>query len=249
MMSKLVRAYKEARNELHQTATPKRPSSTEDEAPSRVALVPQRSNGRDRVALILNAAADVIHERGYEAATMKEIAERSATKIGSLYRFFPTKGLVADALIQLYAESSDTLWLAIIAKARAATTEQLADLLLGAYLPARKKHKGLLPLLEGRSDGSKLREAFRVRNLDRIAEALTAHAPHLRRPAARNIAVVMLYNMRAMMALTFDPAAPNAPGAKNELKTSVRAYLSQRLKPETEADHVASIAVDQAASA
>jgi AcrR family transcriptional regulator len=197
----------------------------------RVALVPQRSNGRERVALILQAAADVIHERGYEAATMKEIAGRSDTKIGSLYRFFPTKEVVADALLELYAESLETFWQAILAKARSVTTEQLADLLLGAYVPALKKHKALLPLLASRSDGSTRREAFRARNLDRIAEALKTHAPHLRRPAVQSIAVIMLYNMRTMMALTFDPAAPNAPGAINELRASVRAYLVDRLKP------------------
>jgi AcrR family transcriptional regulator len=198
----------------------------------KVALAPQRSNGRERVGLILEAAADVIHERGYDATTMKEIAERSGTKIGSLYRFFPNKELVADALIQLYAESLDAEWQAIVAKARSATAEQLADLLLSAYVRARKKHKALLPLMEGRNDGSRLRKEFRVRNLDRIAEALRAHARHLKRPVARSIAVVMLYNMRAMMALSFDPAAPNAPGAINELKTSARGYLVQRLKPE-----------------
>ncbi|UVK38772.1 TetR/AcrR family transcriptional regulator [Mesorhizobium sp. AR10] len=198
----------------------------------RVALVPQRSNGRERVALILKAAADVIHERGYEATTMKEIAERSDTKIGSLYRFFPTKEVVADALLELYAGSLEAFWQAIIAKARSTTTEHLADLLLGFYVSTRKKHKALLPLLESRSDASTGREAFRARNLDRIAEALKAHAPHLRRPAVRTIAVIMLYNMRTMMALTFDPAAPNAPGAINELRSSVRAYLVNRLKPE-----------------
>jgi AcrR family transcriptional regulator len=198
----------------------------------RVALVPQRSNGRERVALILQAAADVIYERGYEAATMKEIAERSDTKIGSLYRFFPTKDVVADALLELYSESLEAFWQAIIARARSVSTEQLADLLLGAYIPARKKHKALLPLLESRSGGSVSREAFRTRNLDRVAEALKTHAPHLRRPAVRSIAVIMLYNMRTMMALSFDPAAPNAPGAINELKASVSTYLVNRLKPE-----------------
>jgi AcrR family transcriptional regulator len=79
-------------------------------------LLPQRSNGRERVGLILQAAVEVINERGYEAATMKEIADRSSTKIGSLYRFFPTKELVAEALIQLYADSSEAQWQAIIAK-------------------------------------------------------------------------------------------------------------------------------------
>jgi hypothetical protein len=45
----------------------------------------------------------------------------------------------------------------------------------------------------------------------------------------------MVYNMRAMLALTCDPSAPNAPGAVRELKVSARAYLRQRLKSESDA--------------
>jgi AcrR family transcriptional regulator len=194
-----------------------------------VAVAPQRSNGRERVALILQTAADVIHERGYEATTMREIAHRSGTKIGSLYRFFPTKDLVADALIQDYAESSEIQWQAIVEAAPNAAAGRLADLFLDAYVQARRKHKALLALLESSSDGSRRREEFRARNLERIAQALKAHAPHLKAPALKKIAVVMLYHMRAMMALTVDPEAVNAPGAAEELRTCVRAYLTGRL--------------------
>lgn len=44
----------------------------------------------------MEAAAAVIAEKGYEGATMAEIAARSGTKIGSLYRFFPNKESLAD---------------------------------------------------------------------------------------------------------------------------------------------------------
>jgi len=199
----------------------------------KVAVTPQRSNGRARVALILEAAADVIRERGYESTTMSEIALRSGTKIGSLYRFFPTKELVGDALIEDYAQSSEVQWQAIIAAASSATPERLADLLLDAYIDAHRKHsaRALLALLEGRADGSRRREEFRHRNLERIGEALKANAPHLRAPTLRKMAVVMLYHMRAMMAMTFDPNAPNAPGAPEELRVSVRSWLAARLLP------------------
>jgi len=202
-------------------------------AAPKVAVTPQRSNGRARVALILEAAADVIRERGYESTTMSEIALRSGTKIGSLYRFFPTKELVGDALIEDYAQSSEVQWQAIIAAAPGAAPERLADLLLDAYIDARKKHsaRALLALLEGRADGSRRREEFRHRNLERIGEALKANAPHLRAPTLRKMAVVMLYHMRAMMAMTFDPNAPNAPGAPEELRVSVRSWLAARLLP------------------
>jgi len=56
---------------------------------ARAVKAPQRANGKLRVAAILEAAAGVIAVKGYEGATMAEIAARSGTKIGSLYGFFP----------------------------------------------------------------------------------------------------------------------------------------------------------------
>jgi AcrR family transcriptional regulator len=49
---------------------------------NRVPLEPQRDVGRQRVAGLLQAAAAVIQERGFEAATMAEIAARADANIG-----------------------------------------------------------------------------------------------------------------------------------------------------------------------
>jgi hypothetical protein len=65
---------------------------------------------------------------------------------------------------------------------------------------------------------------------EKDGEALKANAPHLRAPTLREMAVVMLYHMRAMMTMTFDPDAPNTPGAPEELRISVRSYLAARLR-------------------
>jgi AcrR family transcriptional regulator len=49
----------------------------------RVALDPSRRPGKLRVASLIAAAAEVIAERGYEAATMAEIAARAGAPNGS----------------------------------------------------------------------------------------------------------------------------------------------------------------------
>jgi hypothetical protein len=53
---------------------------------NRASLEPQRDVGRRRVAELLQAAAAVLQERGFEAATMAEIAARADAKIGQLPR-------------------------------------------------------------------------------------------------------------------------------------------------------------------
>src|ERR1700748_4004585 len=66
------------------------------------ARVPKRARGKQRVAELMQAAADVFAEKGYEAATMTEIAARAGAPIGSLYQFFPSKEALADILVENY---------------------------------------------------------------------------------------------------------------------------------------------------
>src|ERR1700722_14668953 len=102
-------------------ATPARP---------RAAVQPQRRHGRERVATLLEVGATVIAEKGYEAATMAEIAERSGSPIGSLYRFFPNKELLAEALIHKYAAQIDAEFEKIGTKAATASTDEIADAII-----------------------------------------------------------------------------------------------------------------------
>ncbi len=48
---------------------------------------------------ILEAALTVFAERGYHRATMNEIARRAEFAVGTLYRFFPSKKALYEALV------------------------------------------------------------------------------------------------------------------------------------------------------
>ncbi|WP_394844676.1 TetR/AcrR family transcriptional regulator [Pendulispora brunnea] len=64
----------------------------------------QRS--RERLERILETAATLFVERGYESTTMENIAERAQTSIGSVYQFFPNKRAIFDAMARRYIELS-----------------------------------------------------------------------------------------------------------------------------------------------
>ena len=59
---------------------------------------PRQIRSQRRVEKILDAAAQIFAESGFEAATTNAIAERAEVSIGSVYQFFPNK---AALLIQL----------------------------------------------------------------------------------------------------------------------------------------------------
>ncbi|MBD0333974.1 MAG: TetR family transcriptional regulator [Cyanobacteria bacterium Co-bin13] len=74
--------------------------------------VPQQARSRQRFNQILEAAAQVFEEVGYEAASTELIAARAQTSIGSLYRFFPDKFSILLALAEHFAEQMRELFAA-----------------------------------------------------------------------------------------------------------------------------------------
>ncbi|MDY6940553.1 MAG: TetR/AcrR family transcriptional regulator [Cyanobacteriota bacterium] len=59
---------------------------------------PQQARSQKRVAQILEAAAEVFWEMGYDRVTTHDIADRAQTAVGTLYRFFPDKLAIFHAL-------------------------------------------------------------------------------------------------------------------------------------------------------
>src|SRR5579884_3736875 len=97
------------------------PSRLRDE-PRRI---PRQARGERRVAELLKAAAGVIAEVGYEAATMSAIAERAGAPIGSLYQFFPNKQSITHALRTEYGRDFEARLAALEQQASGLSLEEL----------------------------------------------------------------------------------------------------------------------------
>jgi AcrR family transcriptional regulator len=64
--------------------------------------LPQQARSRQRFNRILDAAAVLFAEKGYDSVTTDDIAAKADTSIGGLYRFFPDKLVVFHALLDRY---------------------------------------------------------------------------------------------------------------------------------------------------
>ncbi|MEI2583124.1 TetR family transcriptional regulator [Scytonema sp. PRP1] len=71
---------------------------------------PKQKRSQERIERILDAAAEVFDEVGFEAATTHAIAARADTAIGSLYQFFPDKLAIFHALELRHVERVHTVW-------------------------------------------------------------------------------------------------------------------------------------------
>jgi AcrR family transcriptional regulator len=77
------------------------------------AIEPQRTKrGETSRAAIFNAALELFQERGYEATTMRAIADRAGVSLGSSYHYFPSK----EHLVLEFYRHTHELHLGVIAQ-------------------------------------------------------------------------------------------------------------------------------------
>ena len=63
---------------------------------------PRQARSAARVEHLLDVAAEVFEEVGYDAATTNLVAARADVPVGTLYRWFPDKAALAEALTDRY---------------------------------------------------------------------------------------------------------------------------------------------------
>lgn len=204
------------------------PSHKSSSKKSRSIQPPQRANGRLRVAAILEAGAAVIGEKGYEGATMAEIAGRSSTKIGSLYRFFPNKESVADTILVSARENIDAVFDRFDARVTGLSIRALADDLMALIFELFTR-PAFMKLLDAGQNWSVKREEFRDALQQRVAKALMIHTPKLSKKSAADIALVVMLNAKAVATQkAFLDSVSNVP---DEFRDMTRLYLQSRLRP------------------
>jgi AcrR family transcriptional regulator len=188
------------------------------------AVEPKRARGRARVEALLEAASQVFAERGYDAATMTEIAARSSTAIGSLYRFFPTKEALAETLLHRFQERTAEGFEELAARAGAIGADALTEALIHEVAGSRSDglRAGTIAILEGRSDAPEIRRAFRARRRKQIASVLRKANPGLSQERAQDRAAVVLYILKGEQTL-----AQEEPGAARRLIPELRRVAAQ----------------------
>jgi AcrR family transcriptional regulator len=208
-------------------------SSSSVEAPADEAVAaraPRRARGQLRVEALLAAAAEVFAVKGFDAATMTEIAAQSESSIGSLYQFFRTKEAVADALVR---EQMDALWLRLDGLAESApalATPELAHALAVCLVEFRADHPSFAALIERPGPPSPLVVGVRRKVRERVEAILVRHAPRADRKTLRAMAPVVQHVMKSAVQLRGDLEGAELKAAMRELDTMLVGYLVARLQ-------------------
>ncbi len=191
---------------------------------------PKRERGKQRVAALLDAGAELFAEKGYEATTMTEIAQRAGAAIGSLYQFFPSKEALAEALFDRYAERSAASFADVEARAPGLRPAGLADLLVDHKLALRSDRDAAIALSGAIAGVMERRKPLGDALGARIATILRSANPSLTEDEATAASVMIRQILKTVPALAAAEEESSLPLVA-EARTVLALYVERIVGP------------------
>jgi len=193
---------------------------------------PQGPQGERRVALILDTAARLFAEHGYEATTTNAIAARAGVSVGSLYQYFPDKESVAQELARRYRDDLRALYDRVLAPDPAVAHLPLAvllDRLIDPLADFSARHAGFEALFCGPQSPVKTPVAAAAMHdevVHRVEVLFTARAPTVD-PARRRLCATMSVGVvEAFLPLASASDPARRADTLAEIKRLLQAYLA-----------------------
>ncbi|HTL42343.1 MAG TPA: TetR/AcrR family transcriptional regulator [Pseudolysinimonas sp.] len=123
--------------------------STRTDAIALIRNEPVQARSTARLAALLDAAAQVVHEIGYERLTTAMVAERAGASIGTVYRYFPDRIAVLQSLAARNAERVTDRMLAQLRSEQHPSWGAALDAALAVYVGAFREEPGFASLRYG----------------------------------------------------------------------------------------------------
>jgi len=190
---------------------------------------PKRERGKLRVAALLNAGGELFAEKGYDATTMTEIAQRAGASIGSLYQFFPSKEALAEALFLRYAARVAEKLDSFVTLAPCLKPAQLADLLVDMKLEMHSHRDAAIALSESIAAIVERRKPMGDVTCTKIAAVLKAMNPGLPNQQAAVSAAAVQQVMKSVQSMAAMERESGYPYVK-EARTMLAVYIAHALQ-------------------
>jgi AcrR family transcriptional regulator len=166
---------------------------------------PQQTRSQERVDLILNTAAELIAEAGYETLTTNAIAERAGISIGSLYRYFSDKDAILRGLAVRHLEQVQVVYDDVFAEDLArlpldVVIDRIVDPFVALHV-AYPEFKQILLGSDVSTDIATASEEMDEEIIERMADFLRQVAPDLSEQRAHLVAMVCKAEVKALLSL------------------------------------------------
>jgi len=197
---------------------------------TRAAREPQQGRSRETVERILAAAEHEIGRLGLAAAGTRGIAARAGLSVGAVYRFFPDKDAIAEALARRYLDDLMPAYAGTIAEVAPGTDlASVVTTLVRQAAELQLAHPGYYRLTEELPPDRGDSPAHRVREqvVDLFAGALRSAGVEQPETELRRVVALSVETVRhGLVRAPVDPAGRQH--AVDELARMVAAYVRDR---------------------
>ncbi|PWW03584.1 TetR family transcriptional regulator [Hoeflea marina] len=193
---------------------------------SRGVKTPQRPGSQQRVANLLAAGADLFAEKGFDAATMTEIAANAGASIGSLYQYFPAKEPLAATLHASQIATLDTMLEELRGECVGLDASQFCHKLFLRLSDFLRANSSFAVLTERRTIDPEVINSARARlraGLNSLLAVIEPPVPEQRRPA---MAAIMLHFIRIAGTISRDPDSSIRDRALEEMCGMLSGHLA-----------------------
>jgi AcrR family transcriptional regulator len=204
-------------------------------APLAPRKIPVQSRGRERVERILDAAAQVFAEVGYDAATTDAIATQAGASIGSLYQFYPNKQAIFDAVARRHLDRASELFDALLAAADERTSWlEILDGAIDGFAALDRSDPSLRAVWRNWhvaasfvTAGSALNREF-ARRTEGVVARYARRVPRAKREIVATMVVEVISSMLLVVARS---RGASAQAILDETKVMLRRYLEPYVRP------------------
>ena len=200
--------------------------------PANLRHVPIQARSRERLRLVLDAADELLTDEGADAFTTTRIAAIAEIPIGSLYRYFPDKETIVEALAVRYWRDFEDL---VAAAAEADEREPLEDpasIVVDALAAGFRARPGFLALWYGGLRTERVREVTRPTRAAiaaSVGRILAIHWPEALEVDRVTAAWMVVLTGDALLREAFRRDRDGDRQLLAETKAMIGAYLRARL--------------------
>ena len=152
-------------------------TQTDNSSTTELTRIPQQARSREKFDAILATTLRLLHEKGYEQVSVREIARQVGLPIASVYQYFPNKLSIVRQLWESYttdfAELLSSELAAIAAEPSEAVLERVVANVVDHMVEQHVEHPELLAVWRAVDGAAELRALNRQDTLT-VAEAITA---------------------------------------------------------------------------
>jgi AcrR family transcriptional regulator len=167
--------------------------------------IPRQARSQQTVDLILDTAADLFVQVGYQNATTNAIAEQAGISIGTLYRYYPDKDAILKALAERYYEQERQLFARVFVEdMKYLPLPIIIDRIVDPMMELYTRYPAYAHILLGSDVSTEIAAASRkleIELLDRTADFFRLVAPHLNKERSHLLAAVNKAIVKALIAL------------------------------------------------